>query len=81
MSILNQNTIITLLKQGNPRAAAQQLIQTRYANDPLMQQVFQMGVNGNIQGLEQFARQYFSQQGRDFDAEFNTMMADIKRLQ
>lgn len=81
MSVLNPTTIITLLKQGNPRAAAQQLIQTTYANDPMMLQIYQMGVNGNVQGLEQFARQYFGQQGRDFDAEFNAMMSDIKRLQ
>lgn len=81
MQVLSPTTIITLLKQGNPRAAAQQLIQTTYANDPMMLQIYQMGINGNTQALEQFARQYFGQQGRDFDKEFASMMADIKRLQ
>lgn len=80
MSILNPNTIITMIKQGNPRAAAQQLVQTTYANDPMMQQLFQMGMNNDFKGIEQFARQYFSQQGRDFDAEYNAMMNEIRRM-
>lgn len=80
MQVLNPNTILTLIKQGNPRAAVEQIIQVKYPNDPTMQQLFQMGMNNDKQGLEQFARQYLGQQGRNFDAEFNAMMSQINQL-
>ena len=57
---------------------AQQIIQTNYANDPMMQQILQMGMNNDTKGLEQFARQYFSQQGRDFDTEYKNLLNQLK---
>lgn len=77
MSVLN-TPLINMLKQGGPRMVAQQIIQTNYANDPMMQQVLQMGMNNDTKGLEQFARQYFSQQGRDFDTEYKNLLNQLK---
>lgn len=77
MSVLN-TSLINMLKQGGPKMVAQQIIQTNYANDPIMQQVLQMGMNNDTKGLEQFARQYFSQQGRDFDTEYNNLLNQLK---
>lgn len=80
MQILDPNSILALIKQGNPKAAVEQLIQTKYAHDPLMNQLYQMGLNNNTKGIEQFARQMFAQQGRDFDSEYNAMMSQINQL-
>ena len=79
MSILNP-MMLTILKQGDPRMVVQQIIQTNYPNDPMMKQLYQMGVNNDTQGLQQFARQFFSQQGRDFDAEYNNLLAQLKSM-
>lgn len=79
MSVLNP-MVLALLKQGDPRMVAQQIIQTNYPNDPMMRQLYQMGVNNDTQGLQQFARQFFSQQGRDFDTEYNNLLAQLKNM-
>lgn len=79
MSFLNP-MMLALLKQGDPRMVVQQIIQTNYPNDPMMRQLYQMGVNNDTQGLQQFARQFFSQQGRDFDAEYNNLLAQLRSM-
>ena len=79
MSILNP-MMLTILKQGDPRMVVQQIIQTNYPNDPMMKQLYQMGINNDTQGLQQFARQFFSQQGRDFDAEYNNLLAQLRSM-
>ena len=79
MSVLNP-MMLALLKQGDPRMVVQQIIQTNYPNDPMMRQLYQMGVNNDTQGLQQFARQFFSQQGRDFDTEYNNLLAQLKNM-
>lgn len=80
MPVLNPYSIISMIKQGNPRQVAQQIIQTQYAHDPMMQQIYQMGLNNDVKGLEQFARQYFGQQGRDFDAELNRLLNEVRKF-
>lgn len=79
MSVLNP-MMLALLKQGDPRMVVQQIIQTNYPNDPMMRQLYQMGANNDTQGLQQFARQFFSQQGRDFDTEYNNLLAQLKNM-
>lgn len=73
MSILNPLSLISQIQQGNPRQVAQMLFDQKFKNDPIMQNVLQMGLNNDTQGLEQFARQLLSQQGRDFDTELNNL--------
>ena len=73
MSILNPLSLINQIRQGDPRTVAQQLFELKFKNDPLMQNVLQMGLNNDTQGLEQFARQLLSQQGRDFDTEMQNL--------
>ena len=77
MSILNPLSLLTQIQQGNPRDVAQQIIQTNYRNDPMMQSILQMGLNNDTKGLEQMARQLLGQQGRDFDTE----LANLMRIQ
>ncbi len=38
--------------------------------NPMMNNLIQMAKSGNMQSVENFARNLFREQGRDFDAEF-----------
>lgn len=78
MAVLNPTELFQLLKKGNPKEVAIQLIQTNFANDPLAQNLMAMGQNGDQKGLEEFATKYFSQYGRDFNTEMNNLMNAMK---
>jgi hypothetical protein len=80
MANLNINELMRLMKNGNPQQVATQLIQTNFSNDPLAQNLFAMGQKGDIKGLEEFATQYFNQQGRDFNLEMNNFMNVIRNM-
>lgn len=80
MANLNIMQLLSQIKSGNPRVVAEQIIQSNYANNPMMQNLLRMGQNGDVQGLEQFATQYFGQQGRDFNAEMRNFMDTIQKM-
>lgn len=69
MAGINPFQLIGLIKKGNPQQIAQQLIQQNFSNNPMMMNLYQMGVSGNYKGVENFARQYLRQQGKDLDQE------------
>lgn len=80
MASLNPIQLLNLLRSGNPQAVAQQIIQQNYPNDPTMQQLLELGHQGNIQALNQFAQQFFARSGRDFQSEFNSFMASLNQM-
>ena len=80
MAGLNFFQLLSQIKNGNPRMVAEQIIQTNYANNPMMQNLLQMGQNGDVQGLEQFATQYFGQQVRDFNTEMRSFLETIQMM-
>lgn len=80
MASLNPIQLLNLLRSGNPQAVAQQIIQQNYPNDPTMQQLLELGRQGNIQALNQFAQQFFARNGRDFQSEFNSFMASLNQM-
>ena len=80
MATLNPLTLLALLKNGNPQAVVHQIIQQNYANDPIMQQLLEMGKKGDYQSIEQFAQQFFAQSGRDFNQEMKSFMDMMKGL-
>lgn len=43
-------------------------------NNPAFNQLVKMAQEGNIQGVENFARDVFKQKGLDFDKEFSNFM-------
>ena len=45
----------------------------------MINNLMNMAKNGNKQGIENFARNYFSEIGRDFDKEFADFMQNLKR--
>lgn len=79
-SNLNPMQLMQMLRQGNPKAVAQQIIQTNYPNDPNMQQLLQLGMKGDTNTLSQIAQQIFSQQGRDFNVELQSLINTTKNL-
>ena len=79
-SNLNPIQLMQMLRQGNPKAVAQQIIQTNYPNDPNMQQLLQLGMKGDTNTLSQIAHQIFSQQGRDFNVELQSLINTTKNL-
>ena len=69
MNNFNPIQLMSLIRQGGPKAAATQIIQQNYANDPQMQQLLQYANDGNTEAIQQFAQQYLGQQGIDINSE------------
>lgn len=65
-----------MVKGGNPE---QLLMKAMIGNQnvPIIGNLMNMAKNGNKQGIENFARNYFSERGRDFDKEFAEFMKQI----
>ena len=80
MAALNPMALISLLKGGNPQQVATQIIQNNFPNDPMMQNLLQLGQKGDINGLQQFAQEFLGKQGKDFNTEMNNLMDSIKAL-
>lgn len=80
METLNPIQLISMLRGGNPQQVVQQIINTKYPNDPTMQQLLQYAQQGNTQALNQFAQQLFARNGRDFKSEYQSLMDTIKQL-
>lgn len=78
MATLNPLQLLSLLKNGNPQAVAEQIIQSNFPNDPTMQQLLQMGREGKTKEIEQFAQQYLGQRGYNLNTELNNLINAIK---
>lgn len=80
MANLTPFQMIHMLKSGNPKQLAEQIIQENYPNNPMMQNLLHMAHQGDTQGLQQFAQQYFNQQGRDFNSELQGLLNMLKSI-
>ena len=80
MGNLNPFQLVALLKNGNPRAFAEQVIAQNYPNNPEMQNLLQMAQRGDTKGIEQYAQQFFSRQGRDYSTEMNNLISMLKGM-
>ena len=47
-------------------------------NNPIFNNLIEMANKGDTKGLEQFARNIFKEQGKNFDTEFNNFMNNFK---
>jgi hypothetical protein len=54
------------------------LIINKQINNPIFKEVINKAQNGDRKGVEEFARNLFKEQGRDFDKEFNEFMKNFK---
>lgn len=78
MAALNPMMIISLLKNGDPRQAAMQIIQNNFPNNPQMTQLIQMAENGDITNLQRIAEQALGAQGKNFTTEMNNLLQAVK---
>ena len=78
MADLSPLKLLSLLKSGNPQSIAQQLFQANFQSNPNMQSLMQLAQTGNSQGVEQFAKNYFQQIGKDYNTELSNLMQFIK---
>ena len=46
--------------------------------NPIVNNLVQMAQSGNNKGVEEFARNLFKENGRDFDKEFTQFMSNFK---
>ena len=60
----------------SPKDAVINMIKTN--NNPMVINLVEMAENGNSKGVEDFARNLYAQQGRDFDKEFSDFMKNFK---
>ena len=54
----------------------QKLLSDLMLQNPMMNNLIQMAKSGNMQSVENFARNLYKEQGRDFDKEF----AEFKKM-
>lgn len=76
---MNNNSLQQLrdfMKQGNPRQLVEKLVMNN--TNPMIAQLVQKAQNGDVKGVEEFARNIYKQQGRDFDKEFSDFMSNFK---
>lgn len=66
--------LLNLLKSGNPRAAAEQIIAQNYPNDPQMQYLLQLGQKGDYNTLKNYAQQLLNQNGLNVDSALNNLI-------
>lgn len=73
----NPIQIINMLKSiKNPKEAVINMVKSN--NNPMLKNLVEMAEKGDNKGVENFARNLYAQQGRDFDKEFNEFMSNFK---
>ena len=73
----NPMQIMQLLRGiKNPKETVFQLMKGN--NNPIMKNLVEMAEKGDKKGLENFARNLYNQQGKDFDKDFSEFMNNFK---
>ena len=68
---VNPAQFIQMIKNGkNPEQLMMTFLQQNMGGTPMGDQLIQMANKNDTNGIERFARNYFKQQGIDFDTEF-----------
>ena len=60
----------------NPKETVINMIKTN--DNPMIKNLVNMAENGDNEGIEKFARNFFKEQGRDFDKEYSQFMKMFK---
>lgn len=73
----NPMQFINVLKGiKSPKDAVINMIKSN--NNPMIKNLVEMAEKGDNQGVENFARNLYAQQGRNFDEEFKNFMNNFK---
>lgn len=68
---VNPMQFINQIKQGqNPQQLMLNFLEQQVGNNPMGQNLLNLARNNQTQDIEQFARNMFASNGRDFDSEF-----------
>lgn len=71
------NQMLDMLKGiKDPKQAVIGILKTN--TNPMLKNLVEMAEKGNSKGVEEFARNLYAQQGRDFDKEFGEFMNNFK---
>lgn len=62
----------------NPIQILKNMIMNKQLNNPVLKEVITKAQNGDTKGVEEFARNFLKDQGRDFDKEFGEFMKNFK---
>ena len=78
MNPMEQIKKIGMLFKGikNPKQAVMNLMKQN--NNPIFNNLTDMADKGDVQGIENFARNIFKEHGQDFDKEFQDFMKTFK---
>ena len=68
---VNPMELIQMVKGGsNPQQLMISILEKQMSNTPVGQNLLNLARNNQTQDIEQFARNMFASNGRDFDSEF-----------
>lgn len=70
------NMLKGIIGNMNPKNIAMQLLGQN--NNPIFNNLIDMANKGDTKGIEEFARNYMKEQGKDFDKEFNNFKGMFK---
>ena len=73
----NPLQFMSMLKSiKNPKEAVISMVKSN--NNPMVKKLVEMAEKGNTEGVENFARNFLKEQGRDFDKEFSEFTKNFK---
>ena len=73
----NPMQIINMLKgMKSPKDAVLNMVKSN--NNPMIKNLVEMAEKGDNKGVENFARNFLKEQGRDFDKEFSEFTKNFK---
>ena len=78
---LNPMYLMNMLKQGNARQAALQIVNQNYPNDPMAMNLIQMAERGDVQNLQKIVGNMLGAQGKNFSAEMQNLLNAVKSFQ
>lgn len=68
--------IRNFIRYNSPQQLVEKLIMNN--TNPIISQLIQKARNGDTKSVEEFARNLYKQQGRDFDKEFSEFMSNFR---
>lgn len=69
---VNPAKLIQMIKQGrNPQQVLTEILEGQAGSNPVTANLLDLVKQNKKADIEQFARNYFASQGKDFDEEFN----------
>lgn len=71
MNFNPKQMIKNMIGVNSPKDIVMQMLQQGGNNNPIFNNLIDMANNGNSQGVEQFARNLYKENGKNFDKEFN----------